>query len=129
MTFVKAYRINEKFHCDPYGIYLFSGPEDDCSITALDTTDDSGTILPSLCNFLNGDIPYFQPKISKVEKGRIILETGDEIRVRGWGYLTGLSEDCLKLDDETAAKIQDQFFSWLVLKIMSQDDDKYSWNK
>jgi len=113
MDFKEVYRIDQKFHCDPYGIYMFSGPEEDCSVTAFDTTDCSGLILTHLCSFLNGDIPLFLPEIKKVEDGTIFLENGEEIRVRGFGYLTSVKH----LTDEEASKMQDEFLDWVVSKI------------
>lgn len=113
----------EKFHCDPMGVMMFANADE--SFTALDTTDDTGCVLESLCNFLNGDIPFFQPRIDKVKQGVIILETGDQISVRGRGYLKSV----LKLNDNEIEKLQKQFLSWVVLKIISQDDDRYAFNK
>lgn len=103
---------NAKFHCDPYGIYMFAG--EDCSLTALEcVNDDTGDFLRSLCNYLNHELNVFQPKIEKVDGDSIFLENGIIFTARGWGYLTGV----LKLSSEEAAKVQDEFIGWVVYRI------------
>ena len=113
--YLKGDKYHPKFHCDPYGIYMFAG-DDTCddNIMVLDChNDDSGCVLRSLCNYLNGNIPVFQPRIIGHHKDTIILETGWVIRARGWGYLTGVKH----LSNEEAAKVQDDFIKWVVDRI------------
>lgn len=45
------------------------------------------------------------------------------MRIRGWGYLTGLGAHALGLSPEDAAKIQDEFAEYIVksLKIKTND--------
>lgn len=105
------------FSTDDYGIYMFA--QDD--IIALDYYSDrtpyDGDILKQLCALLNGESDTFEHKIKEYVKNAndcfVMLENGDVITVRSWGYLTGV----LKLSNKDAAKVQDAFLDWIVDKI------------
>lgn len=127
-TFHEIYKTDQKFHCDPYGIWMFSGPEGDCSLTALDNPEDfNGDVLISLCNFLNGDIPCFQPEVEKVEHEYIYLKACAEhqqvvFRVRGTGYIASrMKKWGLQIEDIN--RIQDEFAQWIADKIKKSQKD------
>ncbi len=120
MDFKKIYFKGEspKFHCDPYGIYIFTGEyADGDGLLALDTNLDDGYMMQSLCNFLNGELNVFQPRIKEVildnNDAAIVFEGDFEVRARGWGYLTGVKN----LSNEEAAQVQNDFINWIVDKI------------
>lgn len=124
-TFHDIYRTDQKFHLDPCAIWMFSGPEDDCSVTAADCPgEDDGVILLALCKFLNGDISEFPFKIEKVEHEYIYLDTVPQqiLRIRGTGYIKSNREK-LGLEYEDTYTIQDEFAQWIADKIKKSQKD------
>lgn len=105
------------FYTDDYGLYVFDKDSNICLDYYSDRIDYNPDITKQLCALLNGESDTFEHKIKEHVKNVtdcfIMLENGDVITVRGWGYLIGV----LKLSNKDASKVQDDFLDWIVNKI------------
>lgn len=91
-----------------WGSYIFAKGE----VMALTSADYcSEEELKKICSLLNGEDV---PKFSKVE---IVDPTTIKVNekyflIRGWGHLIGTG--ALHLDEDFAAKLQDDFVKWII---------------
>lgn len=114
------------FATDDYGLYVFDKEFNICLDYYSSRIDYNPDITKQLCALLNGESDTFEHKIKEYVKNAtdcfVMLENGDTITVRSWGYLTGV----LKLSDKDAAKIQDDFLDWVVNKIKENQNENKS---
>lgn len=105
------------FSTDDYGLYVFDKESNICLDYSSDRDDYNPNILKQLCALLNGESDTFKHKIKEYVKNAndcfVMLENGDVITVRSWGYLTGVKH----LSNKDAAKVQDDFLDFVVNRI------------
>lgn len=105
------------FSTDDYGLYVFDKDFNICLDYHSNRIDYNPDITKQLCALLNRESDTFEYKIKENVQNAtdcfIMLENGDVITVRAWGYLIGV----LKLSNKDAAKIQDDFLDYIVNKI------------
>ena len=105
------------FSTDDYGLYIYDKDSNICLDYYSNRIDYNPDITKQLCALLNEESKAFEHKIKEVIKNAndcfIMLENGDTITVRGWGYLTGVKH----LSNKDAATVQDSFLDWVVNKI------------
>lgn len=111
------------FSTDDYGIYMFAKNDVIALEYYSDRTSYDGDILKQLCTLLNGKSNTFKHTIKEDVKNAndcfIMLENGDVITVRSWGYLTGVKH----LSNKDAAAVQDNFLDWVVNKIKENQNE------
>lgn len=93
------------------GVYVYDANNQMC-LMAGDCANYPEEMLSRICEILNGTTPT-KGNIGVGADGPHIYLNGDLLLVvRGWGYLTGVCG--LHLDEEEAAKIQDDFALFVV---------------
>ncbi len=93
------------------GVYVYDANNQMC-LMAGDCANYPEEMLSRICEILNGTAPTKGNSGVGVDGPYIYLNGDLLLVVRGWGYLTGTGG--LHLDNEEAAKIQDDFALFVV---------------
>ena len=124
MDFKKIFK--PPYSTDDYGLYVFDKDSNICLDYHSNRIDYNPDITKHLCALLNGESDTFEHKIKEYVKNAtdcfIMLENGDVITVRAWGYLTGVKH----LSNKDAAAVQDSFLDYIVNKIKEVQNENKS---
>lgn len=117
MTFKEAYKLPFHEYLDWMYVLSANGTK---VFTAFSPA--AKGILRNIVNILNGEgtTPKYDRKFIKVDRDMILIN-GETILVRGWGKLTGCGGFGLKREE--AARIQDEFISWVISQISEDVSD------
>lgn len=108
---IKFYDVYKRpFITDGYFIYA----QNDYDIMALDCPDEMNEdLIREICAVINGGTGH-HIGVKSVKNEIITLDNGNELRVRGWGYLTSHN-----IPSRVAAQMQDDFAKWVAEQLIN----------